>query len=156
MSKLAPYANTLTLGIAGVALILIATGCSLLRNGDHPVLMMASNAGVMKIIEMEEPEGQLKRARRIVELADVALHMLDDEDVVVSMVYEHIMAQIRWDSLAPSDRFLLQGTLDEIASSVALSINANALNGDTVTTARAVVQRARDAAEYYSLLLDGG
>lgn len=130
------------------------TGCSSLKKQD-PTLNLAINVAVMKVIEAEDQSKRLTRAKRIVDLADVALTMLDDKDVVVRTVYDRIMAEIRWETMEPSDRLLLSTLITQISAAVKERIDARTLDGDKVASAKQAVRWIKQAANIYADSLDG-
>lgn len=129
-------------------------GCSSLKKQD-PTLNLAINIGVMKVIEEAPATERQSRAQRIVDLADVALNMLDDKDAVVSVVYDRVMAQIQWENLEPSDRLILSTAISQISLAVQERIEKRTLDGDKVTSVKTAVKWVKQAAKVYADTLDG-
>lgn len=132
---------------------LMLSGCSSFSKQD-PALHLAVNIAVMKAIEKEEGPGRDSRARRIIQLCDIANTMLDDKDVALSAVYDRVMREIDWDNLEPSDRLLLMTLISETSQLVVERIENRTLDGDKKTSIKTAVGWVKDAAKTYVQALE--
>lgn len=132
---------------------LMLSGCSSLSNQD-PALHLAVNIAVMKAIEAEEGPGRDARARRVIQLCDIADNMLEDKDVALRAVYDRVMAEIDWDRMEASDRLLLMTLINQTSELVVERIEKRTLDGDKKASIKQAVGWVKDAAKTYVQALE--
>lgn len=137
-----------------LAIFCLALGaCAFIKNEDPAVRLMVT-AGTFKAIEAAPVVERAERAAKIAELSDIALEMLSDESVALEAVYDRVVAEIRWQQLSPGDQLLYRTLLTTLKQRIAEHIEAKALDGERITTARIFVGWIRAAATDYASMLE--
>lgn len=135
-----------------ICLAVLMSSCALIQSEDAGV-RMAVKLGTMKAIETVDISDRLDRAARIVDLSEFALESLQRQDVALRIVYDRVYAEIDWQSLEASDRFILQELLNELTAVIRQRIERSELDGNETVAVEIAVGWIRDAATDYKRMM---
>lgn len=141
---------------AALCLILMLSACALIST-ENTGARLSVKIGVMKAIEAaEDSAGRHARAETIIRLSDYGQTLLDDQTLALAVVYDRVYAEIPWQKLEPSDRYLYQFLLSEVRDGIRDQIRRGDVDADATVTVRVALRWIREAAVDYQAMLKNG
>ncbi|MCR9260764.1 MAG: hypothetical protein NXH95_13640 [Pseudomonadaceae bacterium] len=103
----------------------------------------------MKVIEKADDPAD--KAIRIVAVAEQALEVASTEGVLIAVVQEAVKESIDWASLSPADTLLANELINLVAEDLNDRVDSGVLEGESMLTARRVLEAVIEATELYTL-----
>jgi hypothetical protein len=134
--------------IVALSALSAVNGCATYRNHSAVVNLVVSQAA-LRYIEQAEPAKRLERAHKVAEVVERVSSVVKDESVTVADLASVALAALP-ETLSPADRQLALALIQIAAQELTNRVGTTAIDAETVTSVRSVLDSIRNAADIYT------